>query len=63
MNTQEKAAGVVTTPTTAQSKASSSNFPTIRRFAKALIVVFALRGWLPYPIAGWILQRGGLAHV
>lgn len=63
MTSQEKAAGVVATPATAHSKARTRKFPSFQRFAKASIVAAALRGWLPWPIAQWLIQRGGLDHV
>ena len=34
-----------------------------RRVVKAVIEVSVLRGWLPYPVADWLIQEGGLRHV
>lgn len=34
----------------------------IRTFVKAWIVRLALWGWLPYGLATWLIQRGGLRH-
>lgn len=30
---------------------------------KSAIVALALRGLLPYPVAGWLIQHGGLRNV
>ncbi|MDR6536965.1 hypothetical protein [Variovorax soli] len=63
MTSQEKAVGMVPTPATAIIKKHSTHFLIPRRFIKAAIVVSALRGWLPYGVADWLIQRGGLSHV
>ncbi len=34
----------------------------IRIFAKAWIVRLALWGWLPFSLATWLIQSGGLRH-
>jgi hypothetical protein len=33
-----------------------------RSFLKAWIVRLALWGWLPFGLATWLIQRGGLRH-
>lgn len=34
-----------------------------RSIAKDLIVRLALWNWLPWPVAAWLIQRGGMKHV
>lgn len=33
-----------------------------RPLLKAAVVTMALRGWLPYPTADWLIRAGGLRH-
>ena len=61
MSAKKKAAGIVPTPATANSKVRP-HFLTVRRVVKATIVGAALRGWMPYGAADWLIQRGGLAN-
>lgn len=34
----------------------------IRAFVKSWVVRLALWGWLPYGLATWLIQRGGMRH-
>lgn len=63
MTSQEKAVAGVVITRTAHSNDHSLKFLAFRRFAKAALVVTALRGWLPFPVAQWLIQHGGLLHV
>lgn len=63
MTSKENAAGVVATPATASAEKEASFFLTARRFLKAAIVVATLHGCLPYAVAEWLIQHGGLRHV
>jgi len=63
MTFQKKAAGMVPTSATAAIKKHSTHFLITRRIVKAAIVISGLRGWLPYGVADWLIQRGGLSHV
>ncbi|MEJ8813377.1 hypothetical protein WKW77_19980 [Variovorax ureilyticus] len=62
MTSQEKAA-VSGNAQAAQGNKQNGYFLIARRILKATIVVLALRGWLPYGTADWLIQRGGLSHV
>ena len=42
---------------------TGSYFVAFRRLMKAFLVVAALRGWLPYIVADWLVQQGGLSNV
>lgn len=35
----------------------------VAAFIKTVIVALALRGLLPYRVADWLIQRGGLSNV
>jgi hypothetical protein len=36
--------------------------PTLRSWLKSRIVTAALWGYLPFALADWLIQRGGLSH-
>jgi hypothetical protein len=64
MTTKENASGqgwrevgIVAAP-----KGSEPKHTGISAFAKAWIVRLALWGWIPYSLATWLIQRGGLRH-
>lgn len=62
MTANKKAARMLRASATAHIEKHSAHFLIVRRFIKAVIVVSALRGWMPYPWADWLIQRGGLGH-
>jgi hypothetical protein len=39
-----------------------TNGSRIHAFVKVWIVRLALWGWLPYGLATWLIQRGGMRH-
>jgi hypothetical protein len=48
--------------TVAAPKGSEDEHTGIRAGVKAWIVRLALWGWLPYGLATWLIQRGGMRH-
>lgn len=60
MTTKRKAAGALRMPAAAHVEKRNLNFCTSRQFLKALVVKAAVLGFMPYSIADFLVQRGGL---
>jgi hypothetical protein len=43
-------------------EANSTKHGTVRARIKSVIVRAALAGFIPYAVADWLIQRGGLSH-
>ena len=43
-------------------KTARSNFAVTISRIKCLIVTGACWGWIPFKLADWLIQRGGLRH-
>ncbi len=43
-------------------RANSTKHGTVRTKIKSAIVPAALAGLIPYAVADWLIQRGGLSH-